>query len=58
MRLQYLVANAAWVFVFGDDIVAMGGVRFFESRREAVRAAKQHGLVVATNGVITTAAPA
>lgn len=59
MRLIFLVANQAWVFVFGDRaqlIVSMAKAddkRFFTSRDEAVRVAADHGLAVSKTGIVT-----
>lgn len=58
MRLMYLPANAAWVFVFGEDIRTasiepMGDHgRFFNTRVEAVDAAHECGLVVRRDGTV------
>ncbi len=57
MRLRYLPANMAWVFVFGDQIIPMGDhSRFHASRADAVRAAAEHGLAVSRSGVVSAAA--
>lgn len=54
MFLKYLVANAAYVFVFGDGVIVLDGEpRFFESRERAVAAAKRKGMSVARNGEVT-----
>ena len=56
MHLVYLPANQAWVFIFGNDINTatiqdMGGFgRFFNSRSEAVSAAKAQGINVSSTG--------
>jgi len=55
MRLQYLVANAAYVFTFGDSIIEMGDVRIHETRQDAVRRAEASRLKVARNGDVTSA---
>jgi hypothetical protein len=56
MRLIYLVANAAYVFVYGDSLVPMLDVRFFDSREAAVAKAAEAGLTVARNGKVSVAA--
>ena len=55
LALRYLVANAAWVFVFGDSLLRMGdGPMFFGSRRDAVAAAAGCGLKVSRSGVVSS----
>ena len=60
MRLVYLPANMAWVFLFGEDINTatiqdMAGYgRFFTSRGEAVQVARDLGLVVSPKGIVST----
>lgn len=58
MRLQYLVANAAYVVTFGDSIIHVEGAasRFFGTRQEAVEALRRRGLTVARNGEVSVAA--
>lgn len=58
MRLIFLPANQAWVFVFGQNLAtasiqAMDGQTFFPSRAQAVLAANRRGLSVAQNGTVT-----
>ena len=59
MKLAYLPANMAWVFLFGDNINTatiqdMGGFgRFFPTRKEAVNAAKECGLAVSRSGAVS-----
>jgi hypothetical protein len=59
MYLKYLPANQAWVFLFGHDIntaviTDMGGFgRFFTKRSEAVEAARQCGMNVSDDGVVS-----
>lgn len=63
MRLVYLPVNAAWVFLFGDDlrtaqiITLSSEERFIRERKDAVAAAKRHGLVVSKSGVVTAHGP-
>ena len=63
MRLVYLPVNAAWVFLFGDDlrtaqiITLSSEERFIRSRKDAVAAAKRHGLAVSPRGVVTASGP-
>lgn len=53
MRLQYLPANQAWVFVFGDQLVRMGdGPMFHETRADAVAAANACTLAVLKSGLV------
>lgn len=53
MHLQYLTANAAWVFVMGDAIVPFDGEpRFFDSRADAVKAAERKGMSVNHRGEV------
>ncbi len=59
MRLAYLPANQAWVFLFGNDIATatitdMGGTRFFSSRFKAMQAATECGLCVCINNEVIT----
>jgi hypothetical protein len=53
MRLVYLTANAAWVFIFGDSLCSMDGQNFFRTRREAVLAAGARGLNVSRSGAVS-----
>jgi hypothetical protein len=54
MRLAYLRANQAWVFLFGDTIVRMGdGPMFHVDRGAAVLDALAHGLRVSTRGNVS-----
>lgn len=54
MHLTYLTANAAYVFTFGDQIIAMGDRgRFFGSRSDAVSAAAEQGLKVSRSGEVS-----
>ena len=61
MRLLYFPVNAAWCFVFGEDLntatpTSLAGFeRFFTTRKEAVNAAKSLGLDVAKNGKVSVA---
>ena len=55
LQLEYLPANAAWSFTFGDALLQMGDYpRFFGTREEAVAAANSQGLEVANNGTVST----
>lgn len=53
LRLNYLTANAAWMFTFGDAPLTLDQCpMFFPTRQEAVEAANKLGLdVLATNEV-------
>ena len=60
MRLLYLPANSAWAFHFGAGADArptsMGNHgTFFQSRKDAVEAARKQGLKVSKNGLVSTA---
>ncbi|HEU0081871.1 MAG TPA: hypothetical protein VFQ87_03290 [Bradyrhizobium sp.] len=52
VRLVYLPANAAWVFLFGDSMIRLEDARsrFFESRSAAVAHARRLGLTVDRRG--------
>lgn len=53
MRAVYLPANGAWVAVWHGEIISLGGVRFFATRRDldaalaAVRLQRRHSDIVA-----------
>lgn len=51
MMLRYLPTNQRWVFTFGDMLVRMDmvGRTLFETRADAVHAAKVSGLSVDSN---------
>lgn len=60
MHLVYLRANMAYVFVFGHDIetatiqtMGRSNQRFFDVRRDAVRAAAECGLLVDDAGNVS-----
>ena len=45
MHLEYLPANQAWVWMFGDRFVPMGSSElFFENKTAALRAAQAVGI--------------
>jgi hypothetical protein len=46
MRLQYLPVNQAWAFFWEGGLVPMGERRIFDSRDDAVAAARAQGLTV------------
>jgi hypothetical protein len=52
IRLQYLPANQAYCFTFGDSILDMDGQRIFNTRREAKEAADRVGFFVKPNGEV------
>jgi hypothetical protein len=55
MRLQWLVPNNAYVFMFGDQLIRLHHEEmFFQSRAEAVAAAKRRGLKVSKGNLVTT----
>lgn len=55
MELTYLPANAAWAFVWNDDLIKLEGYpRFFTSHQSAVAAAKAKGLIVYVDGTVVT----
>lgn len=54
MRLTYFPMNAAYAFTFGESMVDLyGWPMFFETRREAVEAARERGLKVSRRGVVS-----
>jgi hypothetical protein len=52
MTAAYLVANAAWVVLFGDQIIDLDGRRFFDSRPELCDALARKGLRLNRNNTI------
>jgi hypothetical protein len=54
MRLMYLTANAAYVFVFGDQdqIIDIDGQRFFSTVADAAEAVRPKGLEIRSNGMV------
>jgi hypothetical protein len=52
MTLEYIVANQVWVFVFGNSTVPVDGIRYFESRANAVHHARQVGLKVSSSSKV------
>lgn len=55
MTLRYLPANAAWSFLFGDSPTRIREESlFFDTRRDAVRAANRSGLHVSRSNTVTT----
>lgn len=62
MKLMYFPVNAAWCFVFGAEnintaspITLEGFERFFQTKGEAIEAARHRGLVVdLKTGTVTT----
>lgn len=60
MHLKYFPVNAAWAYVFGDDIrtaqiTKMGDWGpFFDSRKDAIWAARAQGLSVSSSGKVTS----
>jgi hypothetical protein len=57
MRLMYLTANAAHVFVMGDQIIDIDGQRFFRTVGDAAEAVRPKGLEVHTNGTVKAVQP-
>jgi hypothetical protein len=55
MRLMYLTANAAHVFVMGDQIIDIDGERFFRTVADAADAARSKGLEIRSNGMVKSA---
>ena len=57
LKLYFFPVNNAWAFVFGKDIRTATPLRldgfdlFFQSRKEAVKAANHRGINVQRNGV-------
>jgi hypothetical protein len=55
MRLQWLVPNNAYVFMFGDQLIRLHHEEmFFATRAEALAAAKRRGLKVSKGNLVTT----
>lgn len=52
MRLVFLTANNAWVILFGEQTVAIGGTTFFTEREDAIREIGARGLVALADGTI------
>ena len=52
MRVRWLVANNAYVILFGDSIVDIDGKRFFQSIRELNDWLKPKGLAVKNKTVV------
>jgi hypothetical protein len=52
MRLMYLTANAAHVFVMGDQIIDIDGQRFFRTVADAADAVRSKGLEIRSNGLV------
>lgn len=54
MRLEFLPANQAWAFTYGESsVIAMGDHgTIFNDRAEAVHAADCQGLAVEWNGEV------
>ena len=47
MKLTYLYANMSYVFTFGDATINLASEPlFYETRNDAVAAARRHGLSV------------
>lgn len=54
-RLEYLPANAAHVFMFGEHLTRLEGEpMFFASRVDACAAAERHGLRVVGRSMISS----
>jgi hypothetical protein len=55
MRLQWLVPNNAYVFMFYDQLIRLHDEQmFFQTRAEALAAAKRRGLKVSKGNLVTT----
>lgn len=53
MTLQFITSNATFAFFFGASLIRMGDEpMFFETRREAVYAAKVCGLKVTNRNTV------
>ena len=52
MKIHWLVANNAYVILFGDSIVDIDGKRFFQSLDEVRDYLKPKGLTVKNRNVI------
>lgn len=57
LRLDYLRANQAFTFLFGDALLRLDGEPlFFSTRPDAIEAASRHGLIVWANGSLSSRA--
>ena len=57
LRLDYLRANQAFAFLFGDALLRLDGEPlFFSTRPDAIEAASRHGLIVWANGSLSSRA--
>jgi len=57
VRLDYLRANQAFVFLFGDALLRLDGEpMFYSTRRDAIEAANRHGIIVWANGSLSSRA--
>jgi len=59
LKLTYLPANAAYVFVFGDTPLKLANAEqmFYPERATACREAIAHGLAVRANGDVEAEGP-
>jgi|WetSurSiteA1Bulk_404760.scaffolds.fasta_scaffold554265_2 hypothetical protein len=57
MRMVFLPVNQAWVFKFGEQLISLdgpaGGQRLFNTKAEAIDAAKAVGLKIDKHGNVT-----
>ena len=53
MYLTFLVANNCYVFTFGSQIVPMDGIYHFDTRKDAIRAARSRGMNVSSKGKVS-----
>jgi hypothetical protein len=53
MKLIFLPTNQAWAFVLGDVLTSMDSQFIFNSRADAVDAARRCGLSVNAKGVLS-----
>jgi hypothetical protein len=54
VKLQFLPANQAWAFTFGDTLIRLGNYEmFYANRASAVTAARHHGLTVDKKGAVS-----
>ncbi len=52
MKLVFLVANQAWVVLFGDQTIDLDGKTLFMDKKEVIHALARKGLRVLQSGKI------
>jgi hypothetical protein len=54
MTLQFIQIDQAWAFLYCNEIVNVAGIKFFDQRSHAVRAARQTGMEVTKSGRVVS----